>query len=301
MRISKNKIRVIPRIKGGIGNQLFIYAASRRLALANDAELVLDDRSGFIFDFDYRRSYQLDHFNIISRKANFLERLEPFSRPRRLILRAFNRVLPLESRSYYDQVGNHFDLSFLNLHLKNDFYMEGYFQSENYFKDIESTIREDLKITPPEDLINQQMALKIKSCESVAIHVRYFDAPQGQSINNVPSTYYLTAIEKISKIYPKLHYFIFSDKPEFARAMLELPDDRVTYVSHNRGDEHAHADLWLMTLCNHFIIANSTFSWWGAWLSNAPGKIVIAPSFNLDGALTSWGFDGLLPKEWWTL
>ena len=82
-----------------------------------------------------------------------------------------------------------------------------------------------------------------------------------------------------------------------ARQMLDLPGDKVTCVSHNRGDENAHADLWLMSQCKHFIIANSTFSWWGAWLAKHQGKIVIAPNVQVSG-MTAWGFRGLLPEEW---
>ena len=76
------------------------------------------------------------------------------------------------------------------------------------------------------------------------------------------------------------------------------PDARVTQVAHNQVDEHAYADLWLMTQCQHFIIANSTFSWWGAWLAAQQEKHVIAPGFEMRHGKTDWGFKGLLPDEW---
>jgi hypothetical protein len=81
---------------------------------------------------------------------------------------------------------------------------------------------------------------------------------------------------------------------------IPLPDDLVTLVAHNQGDEHAYADLWLMTLCQYFIIANSIFSWWGAWLAANAAKQVIAPGFVLAAStrVTAWGFKGLLPSEW---
>ena len=97
---------------------------------------------------------------------------------------------------------------------------------------------------------------------------------------------------------PGSHYFIFSDRPDVARLSLSLPEDRVTLVRHNLGDECAYADLWLMTQCQHFIIADSTFSWWGAWLAEAKGKRVVAPGFEMRTGHSHWGFLGLLPDEW---
>ena len=102
----------------------------------------------------------------------------------------------------------------------------------------------------------------------------------------------------MEKIIPGAHYFLFSDRPEDARARIPLSDQRITCVSHNHGDENAYADLWLMTLCQHFIIANSTFSWWGAWLAEYKDKQIIAPGFEMREGKAHWGFDGLLPETW---
>lgn len=295
-----NHKRVISRIVGGLGNQLFCYAAARRLAIVNDAELVLDDTSGFVRDYKYRRQYQLDNFHIPCRKATWTERLEPCARLRRYLKRIRSRQQPFQARTYVQQESVDFDARLLAIQPCGSIYLEGYWQSEDYFKDIESTIRSDLRIKPPNDSLNQALAEKIRDCEAVAVHVRFFDEPQAQepAVNNAPVDYYARAVAEMESLTEAAHYFVFSDRPDAARARLALPDERITLVAHNQGDENAYADLWLMTQCRHFIIANSTFSWWGAWLAEHRAKRVIAPGFVMREGKMSWGFEGLLPDEW---
>jgi hypothetical protein len=109
--------------------------------------------------------------------------------------------------------------------------------------------------------------------------------------------YYRRALDLIRSRTDNPHFFLFSDDPTSARSLLGLPQDRSTCVDHNRGDENACADLWLMSRCRHFIIANSTFSWWGAWLAGQRDKTVIAPMLRLSG-MTAWGYGALTPKAW---
>jgi hypothetical protein len=292
--------KIISRIFGGIGNQLFCYAAARRLALVNGAELVIDEVSGFAYDKVYKQRYQLDHFSIPCRKATAAERMEPFSRVRRYFKRAYNRRRPFEERSYIQQEGIDFDPRLLQVKAQDTLYLEGYWQSEKYFKDMEETIRADLCIQPPTDERNRDMAARIRESLAVAVHVRFFDALNETFVNNTPGDYYARAVEKMETLVPGAHYFVFSDQPEVARGRIPLPDARITLVSHNCGDDMAYADLWLMSQCKHFIIANSTFSWWGAWLADNSVKYVIAPGFEIIGSrrVTSWGFEGLLPAKW---
>ena len=293
-----NPSKIISRIYGGLGNQLFIYATSRRLAIINDAELILDSVSGFKRDFTYERHYQLHHFNIPCRKALPIERFEPFSRIRRYIKKTFNKFLEYDNKDYICNYGARYDIRLLNLKFHRTLYLEGYWQSEKYFKDIEDIIRKDLKIIPPDDLINKLIANNIQGCTAVGLHVRNFDKISSSKNNNLLKNYYELAIQKIEIIIESPHYFVFSDDLDYAKKSVNFPQGRFTFIDHNKGDEMAYADLWLMSLCKHFIVANSTFSWWGAWLSNNNNKIVIAPSpsrFNDDNF---WRADGLLPLEW---
>lgn len=290
--------KVIARVYGGLGNQLFCYAAARRLALATSSELVLDDVSGFEHDYVYQRHYQLDHFNISCRKATPAERLEPMARARRYLKRKINRLLPFGARSYIQQEGMDFDARLLGIKPQGVLYLEGYWQGEAYFKDIEPALREDLRIKSPTDEKNLDMSARIRACTAVAVHVRFFDMPGEQGVTNAPGDYYTRAVAKMEELVPGSHYFVFSDQPDSARACIPVSDDRITCVSHNRGDAQAYADLWLMTQCQHFIIANSTFSWWGAWLSTSSEKQVIAPGYKKLEGKAWWGFDGLLPQQW---
>jgi len=299
--------RLIAQIKGGIGNQLFCYASARRLAFANNAELVVDVISGFSKDHLYKRQYSLDIFHIDAPKANLWQRMEPFGRLRRGIKRRLNKMLPLSRRRYIFQEGVQFDPEMLSLRLqKGDTYFDGFGQSEDYFSDIESIIRNDLTFKPPLDAQNQKVSSAIQSSNSVAIHVRWFNPSNQGSGDHVALQYYQEAISRIIAVVANPHFFIFSDQMEITKKLLGslLSQYSVAYVEHNDSEKMAYADLWLMSQCQHFIIANSTFSWWGAWLGEkknisqiyAPGKYV-----NPNQSVTAWGFEGLIPDRWVTL
>lgn len=290
--------KVITRIKGGLGNQIFSYAAARRLALENGAELVIDDVSGFVRDHQYRRRYALGHFHITARKATPWERLEPFDRYRRGLMKWVSRRQPFAQRRYLEQEGIGFDERLLDFKVNGVLYLDGYWQSEGYFKDVEQIIRDDLRIIPPTDTKNRHMTEEIRNSRAVALHVRWFDSPDGTESFNVSAGYYQRAIKTMAEKIEAPRYFLFSDNPDAARTKLSLPDDQCTIVSHNRIDD-AYADLWLMTQCRHFIIANSTFSWWGAWLAGSDDKIVISPKLKIEeGKTTAWNFTGQIPNCW---
>ncbi len=299
---------VIARLVGGIGNQLFIYSIARRIAIENNAELVLDIFSGFTYDIEYKQYFHLDRFN--TKNAVFVGEGSEYvlSRPKRFIIRLINRLLPFKRRFFITQEGRNFDSRLLGIKFKYKLYLEGYWQSELYFKSAESIIREELVIIPPEDQKNKDLSSVIQNCNSVAIHLRYFyneeakmsakGAPDLINGHSFLEEYYSQAILKIKTVIQDPYFFIFSDKPEFSARFAEKNNINFTVIDHNTGYKNAYADLWLMSLCKHFIIANSTFSWWGAWLSSNREKMVIVPGTFNNKTLDAWSFLGLIPEGW---
>ena len=295
-------MKIVTRIKGGLGNQLFCYAAARRAAVINNAELVIDHVTGFERDFEYLRKYGLDHFHIPCRKTTPSERMEPFARYRRFAAKMISRRKIFSERRYIEEDRSDFDSRLLEIRPQGTIYIDGLWQSEQYFKDIENIIREDLRIIPPEDEFNKIMYRKICGNNAVALHVRWFDVPGSTERHNISYDYYNRAIAMIDRNVVSPHYYIFSDQPQAAFDKLKLNAERVTLVTHNKGDENAYADLWLMSQCQHFITANSTFSWWAAWLSAASGKMVIHPKHIVrDKETAPWNFKSSLPNGWITL
>jgi len=300
--------KLIVRLKGGLGNQLFCYAAARRLAMVNDAELVLDAITGFKYDHLYHRNYALGSFRIPVRMATYTEQMEPLGRLRRLITRKISERKPLVKRRYIQQVGVDFDPDIVTLRLQEgSTYFDAFGQSELYFADIRQLLLKDLVISSPSDRTNLEMAKQIEASTSVALHVRWFDAGDAAHSSNMSLAYYAQAISQLLGRIDPAHFFVFSDRPEQTAALLAplMQGQPCTVVLHNAERGNAEADFWLMRQCQHFIIGNSTFAWWAAWLgahSHAATQ-VFAPARNVDPehSVTAWGFPGLLPERWTAL
>ncbi len=300
--------KVVVRLKGGLGNQLFCYAAARRLAWVNDAELVLDAVTGFKYDHLYQRKYALGAFHIPARMATLAEQMEPLGRVRRLIARKLSECKPLALRRYIKQVGVDFDPGIVALRLQDGTtYFDVFGQSEQYFADIRELLVQDFVMSAPADQVNLQMAKQIEASPSVALHVRWFDSGDAAHSSNMSLAYYAQAIPQMLAKIGRAHFFIFSDRPAQTEALLAplMQGEPYTVVRHNAERANAEADFWLMRQCRHFIIGNSTFAWWAAWLGehSHDGTQVFAPARNVDPehSVTAWGFPGLLPERWTVL
>ena len=268
--------RIIARIKGGLGNQLFCYAAARSLANRIGFELVLDYKSGFKRDYTYKRNYELTYFQIPSRLAAYKEMLYPFERFRRAIYKYISKFQNLNKKLYIEE-------NILNLNL-NDFnpqktiILDGLWQNQNYFRTITPLLKNDLifNLEIPNELNN--LIENIQNTNSVAIHVRWFETnEEAASNNNLNIKYYNIAINKICKTIDNPHFFVFSDNIVSSKKFLIFNDKFVTYASKVTHNLHSIYDMYLMTLCKNYIISNSTFSWWAAWLSKEINPIYLIP------------------------
>lgn len=272
--------KVVVRLAGGLGNQLFQYAAARRLAYTNDVPLYLDAISGFERD-PYKRSYSLCHFNIKTQMASPAQCYAGnMRRIFRYILRKWDTRKPIAQRKFIRESTDSVDSEFLNLKITKPVYVEGYWQSEKYFADIADIIRDELSVVSPMAPAVAEMASRIEGADnSVCVHVRHLyhlGRTDNERTNEVDIDYYRRAIDLIMQKVKRPHFFVFSDDAEWADrefAPLLLSEYPYTIVDKKlRGRDFE--SLHLMSRCHHFITSFSTFSWWGAWLGKKKDKIV---------------------------
>jgi hypothetical protein len=289
---------VIVRLHGGLGNQLFQYSAARGLAQHLGTSLWVERAH---LRRTPGRDYRLGVFSGRPRCLSApLERLVDH-----LCLEASSEtVLGEVSRvtrrwglwQLHRERTFGFDPSFWRL--RGNIVLDGYWQSERYFAAVADHLRCDLRLDCHLSEQTKMLAERIVSSDSVSVHVRrgdYVSDKEAAAVHALcGSEYYAAAADHVCQRVRRPHFFVFSDEPEWARAHLRLPH-LVTVVDHN-GPGREHEDLWLMSTCRHHVIANSTFSWWGAWLGQNPQRLVVAPRmwFHKPGLHTQ----DLLPERW---
>lgn len=274
---------IIVKLMGGMGNQMFQYALGRNLSLKYNLPLKIDlsflNNRNMGPNFVYR-NYDLDLFNIdedfdLSSVGQVFTINEPHFQYSENLLNSISNLL-------YNKINILFD---------------GYWQTPLYFKDFENKIREDFKfknsVENAEDRIKEMM-FKIKSSNSVMVNVRRTDY-LNTNFHGVMGLDYINKAKLIidSKV-ENPHYFIFSDDIEWCKENIDI--ENMTLVDHSyKGDRFGYY-LQLMSLCKHFIIPNSSFAWWSAWLNTDDDKIVIAPKqwFTDSSIITN----DLIPHNW---
>ncbi len=268
---------VIVRIYGGLGNQLFMYACGLALACRHQRPLRIDVGG---LAWEQHRPFALGNFDLRAPPASAAEvrRIRGFS-DSKLSREWFNfrRSLGLTGNTgFIRENGWRFDPKILDI--SGPCYLKGHWLSERYFADQAAAVRTDLRYRSPPAGRNAECATQIADCqESVSIHVRRGDYLAGgnESIYaGLDRDYYKAALAQLCQHLKQPRFFCFSDDPQAARRELDLPRETV-FVDHNGSA--GHEDLRLMSLCRHHVIANSTFSWWGAWLAEHPSQVVIAP------------------------
>jgi len=201
------------------------------------------------------------------------------------------------------EIGHIINEKLLNSYPKRFVILDGYWQSYIYFNLNDALIRNDLKlnISDVSDL-NQSLFNSICLNQSICVHIRNFNNQSNLDLDeasNLSINYYITAVLEMKKrLGTGLHFYIFSNHTFDAVELLDLMEGNYTLINNNNSDLLSIFDFWLMTYCKHFIISNSTFSWWSAWLAEFNQKLIIAPKLQKLYGRGQWGFDHLLPKDW---
>lgn len=275
-----NRPMIIARLNGGLGNQMFQYANGKARALSVDSHLLLD-----ISEFEtYRlhQGYELSKVFVGPFAVASKDQIKALKGSCLLGKAAlFNSKLSklFIKKSFIQEP--HFQYWSGIKNVPDGSYLSGYWQSEKYFQKFQEEIAADFKFATPLQGMNDTLAAAI--CEdgqtSISLHIRrgdYVTDPKTQAYHGVCSLeYYQNAISYLTERLDKVHFFIFSDEPQWVAQNL-IMDHPHTFVSHNTG-ENSYNDMRLMSLCQHHIIANSSFSWWGAWLNPSINKIVVSP------------------------
>jgi hypothetical protein len=291
---------VVSHILGGIGNQMFQYAAGRSLAAALHDEFLLDLES--FSGYSLHNGYELKRvFNVpveaaSSKKLLSLLGLRGLPLTKKILRRKQFELF----RGKHFVVEPHFNFWPDFFSLKQNSYLHGYWQSEKYFKSIESEIRKELSFKRPLFGENELIANQIAGDNAVSLHVRrgdYLSDAKTSSIMSVCDiSYYERAVSYVTNKVASPVFYVFSDDIDWVKQNISV-DYPCVYISHNRGED-SYIDMQLMSLCKHHIIANSSFSWWGAWLNASQTKIVVAPNFWFKNDMDD---SDLIPTEWFRM
>lgn len=258
---------LIMKIKGGLGNQMFQYALARRLALENNQHILFDTLS---YIRDRKREFELDKYNIKYKSENgdkviFYNILNKFYR--RSVNKYFKVCIEKELFLFNDKI------------LEDRYnYLNGYWQNPKYFEEIRDILIEDFEYIGNISEIQEKILMKIRSQNSVSVHFRrddYLNQENTDFFEVQSLEYYYKAIDYLQEKVPNAYFYVFSDDINWCKDNLK-DIKNVVFIDSSISSSH-HIDFLLMRSCKHFIIANSTFSWWASWLSESENKIVIAP------------------------
>lgn len=284
----------IVEITGGLGNQMFQYAFGKAVSIANKCPLKLDLT---LYETYEDHEYSLAPFFIEAEIATKKEILSYRYLNGSVVDKIKRRIFGMKPR-----VLNEKDLSYDASYklVKSPSYLKGFWQCEKYFESIQPLIREHFNIKIPPSPSNQILLDKIKTIDAVSLHIRrgnYISVDANYKRHGTCSIeYYQKAIEMIKTYTGNPVFYIFSNDIPWAKENLKI-DSPHTFVDINT-EKTDYEDLRLMTSCKYHIIANSTFSWWAAWLSTRENKKIIAPKqWFLDDELNRQAYS-IVPESW---
>jgi hypothetical protein len=268
---------IVTRIIGGLGNQMFQYATARQLAETHHAKLLLDI-SGF-------KKYKLHNFSLCNFKIS-----ADLDKSRNMTKFTANRKLTIIKEKFYE-----FDKNILNL--PDNVYLEGYWQSYKYFNKIRNLLNNEFALNKLPKGKNKNILNTINNSQSVAVHIRRQDYVNNKKTKEIHGicrvNYYQKALKFISSKVKGLQFFIFSDDIGWCKKKLHFNNSFFIDFNNKKKD---YEDFRLMKHCKYFIIANSTFSWWAAWLGQKTNSIVISPkNWFTDSAINT---SDLIPENW---
>lgn len=292
------------KVTDGLGNQMFQYAYGRSLALKNDVPLKLDLR---FYDYDNYRKFHLDVFNVKYEVAtnDELEKIaNPWGTRKKRIRKLKNRIMiSLGIHKRFKKTHVYENRIFLIdgrlKKVKPNTYVEGYFQSYGYMQGIEDELRNEFAFKDDPVGKNLELLRELKSKNSVSIHIRRGDYITNKLHKDFMGTcsveYYNNAIKQVIENTEEVNFYVFGIGMDWAREKLDFKRRPVKFVTHN-DEKNGFEDLRLMSNCKHNIIANSTFSWWGAWLNKNKEKMIFAPKIWLKEKANK--VEKLIPNNW---
>ncbi len=289
-------------LNGGLGNQMFQYATARALAMRTGAELVVDTWSGFVRDYQYHRSYELNYLPIQARVATALERVPIwlFRAENKLRGQAPNLVQQRLYGSFLVETELRFIEEIIHYRHAASTWLVGYWQSPLYFQDYAEILCAELMPPQPTQQRFLDIGQLLRETESVALGIRLYEESANPSAHAKDGliktvTEVNAAIARLLALQPNAKLFLFCTHRLPILAELNLPDSTV-FLTHDDGYEGAIERLWLLAQCKHHIFTNSSYYWWGAWLSKnvysanyKSQHIFAADNFiNQDGLCAEW-------------
>jgi hypothetical protein len=274
---------VVVRLLSGLGNQMFQYACGRAVAVRAAVPLRLDISDFASSTAAVRRQYGLQVFNLDAEvvASEEVARLMEVPPKKGLAATIWERISgrPAVPVSLTRMAEAHFHFDPAILAAGDQVYLAGYFQSEKYFHDQADILRRDFNLRPEiEARLNHELLGEIERSASISLHIRRGDYVHHAETNRFFGVcsphYYQRCIEHMATRIRNPVFFLFSDDPDWVKENLRLSHPGILASNGRLKD---YEELWLMSRCRHHIIANSSFSWWGAWLNPRPDKIVCAP------------------------